>query len=118
MSVEVDIRKIEECFSPRNMALAKAAYIQAAADASNSYCPVMTGSLHSSMTRTEDAIEWRQGYAQYVYYRDDETTHWTDPNRIGTEPHSHWFEYARDHHAEEWARAFIETPLKPLGRRV
>lgn len=118
MSVEVDIHKLEECFSKSNLRLAKAAYVQAAADASNSYCPVMAGSLHGSMARLEDAIEWRQEYAQYVYYMDDESTHWNSPNRVGTEPHSHWFEYAKEHHAEEWARAFIETALRPLGRRI
>lgn len=67
---------------------------------SNRYVPYETGALHDNVEIDRDGVHWTVDYAQYVYNMDDGSTNWTQSH--GTEPHSHWFEVAKQRHVNEW----------------
>ena len=118
VTVEVDISRLEECFTDENIGKAAAAYAESVGSDSNMYVPFDTGSLHGSMHVVEAdggySVEWPMAYAQAVYHMDDGSTHWTQ--RGYTQPHSHWFEWAKAEHGDDWARVLTNALLKPLGR--
>ena len=112
MSVEVsiDMSAIERMFSAESMAKAKWALSEAVGSDSNTVVPMDKGDLRRTMTVTEEGVEWRQDYAQAVYYMDDATTNWTT-----ADTHSRWVEFAKARYGDDWEKVVLEQLME--GKR-
>lgn len=107
ITVDIDMREIDAMFSEANKKRVQTALSEAVGSDSNIFVPMDTGSLRGSMTVTEDGVEWRQSYAQPVYYMDNATTNWSTP-----ETHSHWVEWAKDRYGEDWAKVVLSKLME------
>lgn len=98
--VEIDISALEARFSAKAIADAQALLVSDIAEDMNVYCMRDSGYLQEHMQTATDAREaliiWDAPYAKYAYNADTAKTD-KNPNA-----HTHWAEFAKHQHLEEW----------------
>jgi hypothetical protein len=101
-TTQVHLEGMNRRLSDAKLDSAQKQLVESVGQDSNHYVPVDTGALHDNMEYGANFTEviWPANYAKAVYNAD--SVH-PAPNRLGTDPHTQWFEYAKSKHVREWA---------------
>lgn len=112
LDVEIDLSGFEGLFDKAAIENAQVVLTETVFQSCQKLIPCDTGDLaDSGMPCWPDKtdITWTQPYAGRIYNLDDGGTNWTDPNKYHTEPHSHWFEVAKQRDLEKWKDVAAEV---------
>lgn len=110
ISVRAHLDGIENLFKNSNKERVNKELCERVLTDSSKFVPVDTTTLYQSgRVDGTDMVVWDTSYAKTVYNMDDGGTNWTSPNTLGTEPHSHWFEKAKQEHLKDWEKCVMES---------
>lgn len=105
--VRVDLSGIERRFSPQRMKAAQMLLAERVGRDSNVHAPCRTGTLHGSMSISDDKVRWPVPYAIYPY-RGHVTGRSADG---GNRAHREWFEFAKRTYFSSWLKT-VEAALR------